>query len=87
MNKPIGSAQEVENSDTSKIPKFYSRDQLAKFHKKIPQTLTFQLFNRFPQTVYRSIQVDKRRTWNYQTYFKSILGVQPGNFHRKMPLR
>ena len=80
MNIPIGSAQQVENSEASKIPKFDSRDQSRKFHEKIPKTITFQLFNRFPQTVYRSIQVDKRRTWNYQTCFKSHSRGATGEF-------
>ena len=80
MNIPIGSAQQVENSETSKIPNLILGDQLGKFHEKIPQTITFQLFNRFPQTVYRSIQVDKRRTWNYQTCFKSHSRGATGEF-------
>ena len=58
MNIPICSAQQVDNSETSKIPKFDFRGSIGKFHEKIPQTVTFQLFSRFPQTVYRSIQLD-----------------------------
>ena len=80
MNIPIGSAQQVDNSETSKIPKFDCRGSIGKFHEKIPQTITFQLFNRFPQTVYRSIQVDKRRTWNHQTCFKSHSRGATGEF-------
>ena len=38
MNIPIGSAQQVDNSETSKIPKFDSiGDQLGKFHEKYPK--------------------------------------------------
>ena len=62
MNIPIGSAQQVENSETSKIPKFDSRGSVGgNFTKKIPQTITFQLFNRFSLAIYRSIQLDKRK--------------------------
>ena len=83
LNIPIGSAQQVDNSETSKIPKFDCRGSIGKFHEKIPQTITFQLFNLFPQTVYRSIQVDKRRTWNHQTCFKFHSRGATGEFSQK----
>jgi hypothetical protein len=36
--------------------------------------------NRFPQTIYRSIQRDKQKHIKASKLFNTILGEQPGNF-------
>jgi hypothetical protein len=53
---------------------FHSRGATRNFHEKIPQALTFQSFNRFPETTYRSTQLTSGRI-----NFKSHSGEQPGN--------
>ena len=53
--------------------------------KKIPQTITFQLFNRFSQVVYQSIQLNMRNKAKTSKTQNFILGEHPGNFHEKIP--
>jgi hypothetical protein len=44
-----------------KVPHFTLDEQPGLFCEKLPPKLTFQLFNRFSQATYRSIQLNKRK--------------------------
>jgi hypothetical protein len=61
----VDSAQQIEKLITSVISIFHSREQPGKVHmQKLPSTESVQLFNRLLQTVYRSIQLDKKKIKN-----------------------